>query len=346
MYTATHRLYLNLADADLNSFVPAWAAYRGVLATPSVGLDTKARETHLGLTPHFVRLIRNRNVDALENEFALELLRRTNYPQAISRLNCIYTWPDEATARLAPAYWANQGRHFDEKYLVEIGVHSNRQPTIVDTRWIDKYVFNTEKPFKEIGVDWIHEYWRGSEYPWKRDKDIPEQPLRECLVDGTATVHGTALRMEAFALVEKIEPATIGILEAGRLAVDLCTRFGGTDEWRLGYILPIVTRRNGKDISVSHIINQDDALIKSLIKKIPSSGIKKEEINHRAIALLQNTQQKLPDLRALNVDASWINDYQVLKNQFTQILYNFFLEHGGDVAKAVKFNENDRRTQS
>jgi hypothetical protein len=121
MYTSNHWLYLNIAEQSLNSFLPAWAAYRGVLATPNEALDPGTRRTHLGLTPHLVRLFRNKEGIALQKELALERVRRAKFQRAISRLSCIYSWPDEATARLAPKFRANQGRHFDERYLVEVG---------------------------------------------------------------------------------------------------------------------------------------------------------------------------------------------------------------------------------
>ena len=89
MYDGVHWLYLNLADANIYSFVPAWAAYRGLIATPNVLLNPEHKKTHLGLTPHLIRLFRNQNTNALEKELSLEEVRRLRYPASISRLNCI-----------------------------------------------------------------------------------------------------------------------------------------------------------------------------------------------------------------------------------------------------------------
>src|ERR1700691_1677332 len=139
MYTGHYWLYLNLAESSLNSFLPAWAAYKGILATPNVAMPDNSRQTHLGLAPHIIRLCRNADAVALEKELALEIVRRQRYPNAASRLNCIYCWPDEATAAMASQFWSYQGKHFDRKYLVEVGVKSKTNPTIVDTRWIDRF---------------------------------------------------------------------------------------------------------------------------------------------------------------------------------------------------------------
>jgi len=173
MYTGHHWLYLNLAEGDLNSFLPAWAAYRGILATPSVAMPHSARQTYLGLTPHIVRLFRDADAIALEKELELEAIRRERYPNAVSRLNCIYCWSDEATAKIAPEFWSAQGRHFNERYLAEIGVHAAKNPTLVDTRWIDKFVFLSSEPLEKISTEWIDHYWQGKVFPGKAKKPSP-----------------------------------------------------------------------------------------------------------------------------------------------------------------------------
>ena len=49
MYNQSHWLYLDIAEPNANSFVPAWAAYRGILATPNILFPPETRKTHLGL---------------------------------------------------------------------------------------------------------------------------------------------------------------------------------------------------------------------------------------------------------------------------------------------------------
>jgi hypothetical protein len=338
MYTGHHWLYLNLADGDLNSFLPAWAAYRGILATPNVAMSNSARQTHLGLTPHIVRLFRSANAIALEKELALEVVRRERYPDAISRLNCVYCWPDETTATIAPKFWSKQGKHFNNRYLVEIGVQATKNPTIVDTRWIDNFVFLSPEPLEAIGFDWIDHYWQGQIFPWSGQDTIPEQPLMECLVDGTALIWGTELRMEAFAIVEKLAPDSVGILEEGRLGVDLCTRFDGTKEWRLGQITPVIlTDSSRTTMWIRFPILLDESLANSVTTKIVAAGIKTKEINPRALQVFQKNNGKLPDLRSLEFSLAWIKNYPLLQSRLNQILTAFFLEHGGDLEAARKF---------
>jgi hypothetical protein len=310
MYTGHHWLYLNISEGNLNSFIPAWATYRGILATPNIVLTPEARRTHLGLTPHLIRLFRNKDELALRKEIALEMIRRIEYPHAISRLNCIYCWPDEATAKIAPRYWSNQGAHFHEKYLVEIGVTGDRNPSIHDTRWIDRFVILSQEPLETIDSDWIHEYWRGSIYPWNNESDVPSVPLLECLVEGTALIWTNTLKMEAYSIVERIAPLSVGILEKGRLGVDLCARFGGKDEWRLGQLASVLVSDQGReDVWVRNIIHLEDSLAATINENVVKY-IKADEINRKALSVFEKDSIAVPDLRAVEVNLGWIKASQ------------------------------------
>jgi hypothetical protein len=337
MYTGHHWLYLNIAEQNLNSFTPAWAAYRGMLATPNIALTREARQTHLGLTPHLVRLFRNADVVALEKELALETVRRSRYPNATSRLSCIYCWPDGATARLASKFWSQQGKHFDERYLVEIGVSGLKPPTIVDTRWIDRYVILSNETLGEIGVDWIDKYWSGTRYPWNGETNIPKEPLLECLVEGSATIWGTDLRMEAFTLVGKLAPDSLGILEKGRLGVDLCTRFDGTDEWRLGQTVPVLMTDNERKVLwVRNLLCLDEKLAASINHKVSNAAIGANEINWQALRQFEKDTVTLPDLRPLEVNLTWLSRHPSVLQQINYILTAFFIESGGDIETVHK----------
>lgn len=331
MYEKVHWLYLNLADGDANSFIPAWAAYRGILATPNVLLSPEQRKTHLGLTPHLVRLLRKKDAIALRKELALERIRRARYKSANSRLNCFYCWPDQATARLASKFWDNQGPHFRERYLTEVGVSASKAPTIVDTRWIDHFVINSTQPIEAIGLDWIDQYWSGSLYPWSGEHDIPSEPLMECLVDGTALVYGVELRMDAFNLVQRLQSETVGFLESGRLAVDLCVRFNGTNEWRLGQIVPVlIKKQESKSLVVNNFLFWDMPLIKSVERIMLSAPIRHCEINRRALAVFERPSLKVPNLGP-PISLDWLDQQFLLLEEVHALFTSFFVEHGGSL---------------
>lgn len=332
MYNGHHWLYLNLSEGDLNSFIPAWAAYRGMLATPNVILTPEARRTHLGLSPFLVRLFRRKDDIALRKELALETIRRTDYPEAISRLNCIYCWPDVTTAKIAPKYWSNQGAHFQERYLVEIGVSGDKAPSTHDTRWIDRFVILSREPLEKIGTDWIHQYWRGALYPWNNETDISAEPLLECLVQGTALIWTNDLKMEAYSIVEKIAPLSVGILEKGRLGVDLCARFGGKDEWRLGQMASVLmSDENREDMWVRNIIHVEDSLAAAINENVPKY-MKPDEINRKALSVFEKDTIAVPDLRSLEVNLNWIKDKPELMHSMASLLGKLFVEGGGNLA--------------
>jgi hypothetical protein len=340
MYRKTHWLYLNIASPNANSFVPAWAAYRGLLATPNVLLDEQIRRTHLGLTPHLTRLIREEDGVKLEKELMLEKVRRDNFPNSVSRFNCIYCWLDEASARTAPKYWSNQGAHFQDRYLVEISVDAPRPPTIVDTRWIDRYVINSNERLDEIGGSWMHSYWNGETFPWKGEPNIAPEPLYEYLVEGVALIHGTELRMEAYSLIEKLAPEAMVIVEKGRLGVDLCTRFDGKNEWRLGQIVPtLMTNQERTSLMVHHLICLDETLAHVVNEKVRSGVLKNDEINHRALQALFDKKETftLPDLRAVDADGAWINQHSALLSAVSETLTKAFLDAGGNIEEAMRF---------
>lgn len=340
MYTASHWLYLNLAAADVYSYVPAWAAYRGLIATPNMCLDEKFRRTHLGLTPHITKLFRSKDAITLEKEIELERVRRAKFRDASSRLNCIYCWADEATARLAPQFWGNQGRHFENKYLVEIGVTAPKQPTVVDTRWIDKFVILSTEPLAALGGWWIDEYWKGTIFPWSGEEAICPLPLFECLIDGVALIYGTELRTEAYFIIKKITPEMTPVLERGRLGVDIFVRFNGTNEWHLGQIVPaLVTNQQRTGLQINHLIHLDNELGKSINEKLASGLFKPHEINFGAINISPGPTFTLPDLRPVNADCSWLNDHPALLEKVHETLTAFFLEAGGSIEDAIKFQQ-------
>lgn len=236
------------------------------------------------------------------------------------------------TAKIAPKYWSNQGSHFHEKYLVEIGVNGDKNPSTHDTRWIDRFVILSQEPLEKVGTDWIHEYWRGSIYPWNNETDIPSKPLLECLVEGTALIWTNALKMEAYSIVERIAPLSVGILEKGRLGVDLCARFGGKDEWRLGQLASVLmSDENRQNMWVRNIIHIEESLAASINQNVPKH-IKADEINRQALSVFEKDTIAVPDLRSLEVNLSWMTAKPELIHSMHSLLEMFFVEGGGDVA--------------
>ena len=208
MYSGKHFIHLKIDEPIPESFVPAWAAYRGLLATPRHVLTDEERKTHLGVTPYLTNLFRKGDRVALEKEFALETIRTARHPKCNSRIYCIYAWPDETIARLAHDFWSRQGDHFSERCLVEVGFWADVPPTVVDSRWIDKFIIFSDEPLSKLGSEWIDEYWKGVPYPWNGEDDLPNEPLRECLIDGIGTIWGTDGETEPIASLDQCRRST------------------------------------------------------------------------------------------------------------------------------------------
>jgi hypothetical protein len=47
----------------------------------------------------------------------------------------------------------------------------------------------------------------------------------------------------------------------------------------------------------------------------------------------------MPDLRSLEVNLGWIQEYPGLQLQLNQVLTAFFLDHGGDIDAAIKLHK-------
>jgi len=185
---------------------------------------------------------------------------------------------------------------------------------------------------EKIGTDWIHEYWRGSIYPWNNETDIPSKPLMECLVEGTALIWTNALKMEAYSIVESIAPLSVGILEKGRIGVDLCARFGGKEEWRLGQLASVLmTDENGESMWVRNIIHVEDRLAASINQNVPKY-IRADEINRKALSVFEKGTIAVPDLRSLEINLDWMKAKPELMRSINSLLEMLFVEGGGNIA--------------
>lgn len=307
-YEKSHFLYLNLADGDLNSFMPAWAAYRGLVASSGA---TAPEGTFL--SPHFVRLLKEQASIKLEKELVLERLRANRYPESVSRLSCIYAWTDRATANHVIDFWDAQGRHFHPDFLVEVGFNAKRPPTIADSRWIDKYIINSETPLAELGHDWMESYWSGAVYPWNGEAELPQEPLWECLIDGVGAVWGSDnLRMSGYRLVQTLAPKALGVLELGRIGADLCVRFARQDLWRFGQVAPRLHLKNDEP-HISYTLNHEKSLMDGIFECLDENLIEPAAVNGTALLQL-DTGQTLPDLRQLSFDLNWLKSDKTLSS--------------------------------
>jgi hypothetical protein len=313
MQEDTFWLYVNIANDDLNSFIPAWASYRGIIASPKAALPKEDPDSRLGISPYVANLLRNKDEIRLQKELELEIIRKEKFPDCVSRLSCIYCWPDEATAQLAAKYWRTQGKHFDEKYLTPIGATSLSSPTIVDTRWIDKNIILSEESLSEIDTGWMTEYWNGALYPWNGENDIPDQPLMECLVEGVATIWNSEIRERSYEIVKThTHSSTLLVLAKSMLGVEICKRGLGNEEWQYGQACPMVSvnANEGEGLFIKHYFYMPNTLLAQINEK--AQEILNTMKGVYAIPYRDGDPIFKPDLSSLDIDLNWILEHPQL----------------------------------
>jgi hypothetical protein len=148
----TFWVYLNI-----DVFPTAWAAYRGLLITPS----NYGTENFRPLSYWPLHLLKDRQKNRLQKELRLEEIRRVFYSHQVSRLHGIYLWGDVASAERGQKRWgAAAGTHFHPDYLVEVGFTYTAMSR-VDTTWIDEYLLPDSIPLDQGNEGWMHSYWKG-----------------------------------------------------------------------------------------------------------------------------------------------------------------------------------------
>jgi hypothetical protein len=100
-----------------------------------------------------------------------------------------------------------------------------------------------------------------------------------------------------------------------------------------------MTDQARKTLWLRNLINLDEKLVGSINRKVPLVGIKAEEINSKALKVFEKDEIRLPDLRILDVDLSWLSEQPVLLAQVQALLTAFFHEGGGDVEAARRLQQ-------
>ncbi|MEQ1680641.1 MAG: hypothetical protein ABL950_08570 [Nitrospira sp.] len=269
-------LYLNI------DFVPAaWSAYRGQLITPSNYGTVDFRP--LSYWP--VRLLRERHVSRMQKELMLEQVRRQFYPAAVSRLQGIYLWEDEQSAKRGERWRDTEGSHFHPDYLVEVGF-TYSQLSRVDTNWIDKYLL-PDSMSPERNADWMYKYWAGEACPG-------DEPLWECIAEGRGLIYGTSIRMQAYEKVAAAAPESLGQLELGRIALEMGSN--------LYHSMPFILSTGNGGFHVSYYLDTNDHnhdfMVRAgrFIKEVAEKD--RSHINWDALNFLRG-DTKVPDLRTL-----------------------------------------------
>lgn len=173
----------------------AWLTYRGLLES----IDTAAPEsmsiwaasasrasTMPGSRPFY------------EREHRLEIARRKENPEAVSRLTGLFVFPTRDDADRAVVEWEG----FEDYFLNEVEILPGSRVSTYDADWITA-----------AGGSML----AGAASSYARGETRTSSPHHEYLVSGRVIVLGTELRRKAGDVVEAHWPQALALLEIARV---------------------------------------------------------------------------------------------------------------------------------
>ena len=237
MLTTDRYCYLDVDDP-----ICAWATTRGVLVSASEASDQPGF-----VSRWFIGLIASGNEKKLQNELAIEAVRRARFPYCVSRLRAVFVFDDVRSAQRAASDW---GGPFSASNLAELSFAEVRSRNRVDANWISEHLRDHRVlSVEELG--WIDRYWSGVPYPGS-------EPLWECLVEGRVSILGTELRMRAFDRVKDEFPDSLTLVEVSRAAAWIGSDFGNVAGflWDKGSVYELGYWMNNRDETNSEFRRQ------------------------------------------------------------------------------------------
>jgi hypothetical protein len=248
--------YLNIHDPLI-----AWLVYRGELVA-STQIDPSAVSVWAS---GYLRDA-EANGQRYAAEVAIEHLRATNHPQAVSRLRGLYVFPDRESALEAEQRW---GASFRPEFLTELGIRPGSQTSTHDAEWISAHLG------RDSSTEWMDAYLGG--------KPSGVSPIWESLIDGRAWIFGTELREAAYEVVKATWPESLALLELSRIGA-----WVGSD---LGLITALAVREH-EDVLVTYRMNFADANDPEFLERVAAPNVEKNTRD-----LNSESELVLPDLR-------------------------------------------------
>jgi hypothetical protein len=209
---------------DVDNPIIAWLAYRGLLNSPDIATANPGR-----LSWFLVDVLKRGLASTLCREGVLEGYRIEEFPQAVSRLKCVYAHPTIDAAKHSEYELGK----FRNENLVAISPAKNEfRADLCDGQWITD--------FDSLPVDTARRYWLGERTP---------TPHLEYLLSGRFYILGTTVRKRAYQTIKRVWPNALALLELSRLAVEFGSDFGS--------ISPCLQNERER-VLVRHIIRYDD----------------------------------------------------------------------------------------
>ncbi len=221
-------------DVEGNLPLVAWECYRGIILPAKCYLD-------IGIPPlslWFATMLQNLNSIEIKNEFRLENIRATSFPEKISRLTGFFHFSDKLMATKFAKKHGNSQNHFHDEFLAEAGFDPLMPYSIHDAEWITYY-----RGINSIDQNWMIQYWLENPCPSAIDG-----PIWESLTYTPAIIYGTELRNRAYKRIAEEFPNSLGMLELSRLAA--------TGGFMAGHSLPYIYVDNSSYAQVVFLLRE------------------------------------------------------------------------------------------
>jgi hypothetical protein len=188
-------------------FLPiAWLVYRGVLNSPDI---TSANPGNLSWFQ--VNGIKRGSSAWLRREGVLEGYRRREFRHCISRLTCVFAYPNLDAAKQGA--YSSKNSHPED--LVSIAPASDDfRREEYDGQWIDD--------FDSLPPKTARRYWVG---------EVTAAPRIEMLLQGRFWILGTSVRKRSYETIKSHMPDTLAMLELSRLGVEFGSEIGSISPW-------------------------------------------------------------------------------------------------------------------
>jgi hypothetical protein len=261
------------AFLDLEHPPVAWAVMRGMIVS--------ADNVYLPGNKSFISfmqagMIQYQNNVRLFNESLIEEVRKTVYGHLISRIRGMYFFPsrEEAEARIADKDWPP---YFRSQNLLELELHCDGPPTIVDSNWITRAPLNNDGRIRSDDLSWITKYWEGARFS--------ENPVWEIIASGVALILDSDVRRRCSELVERTFPEShIPILMA-RIASEVGTRGG--------LISPFLLREDDRNLRLVYLESDSEFHDPAVIAKMSEHP----DFGHLCRLMAAHEEWRSPDFR-------------------------------------------------
>jgi hypothetical protein len=199
----------------------------------------------------------------LNNELAIESIRRQRHAGRVSRLRGMYCFLDAESAQRAAALWGSFRNHFRPEFLAELHLQATSRGDRLDSNWIT-YAKRDENRFLLASeLEQFDRYWRGEEFPGK-------VPIWETIIEGRMVVLGTELRDRAYEAIKQQFPRTLAFLEIARLAAWVGSDLGNVRAW---------LQDEGDNVALHYLMDMREANDPAFLKKLEDLKAEGHPIN-------------------------------------------------------------------